>query len=318
MTFGDRRRTGVVVMAYGTPATPADIPAYYTDIRRGRPPTDEQLANLTARYAALGGVSELAARTEAQRARLAEALEIRRPGGFRVVIGQRHAAPFIADAVDALAHPIDGSLPPERIVGLVLAPHYSGFSIGHYRDQLADAAATHGIDTVTIPHWYELPEYTSFLATAVREALDGLGTPERATKVLFTAHSLPERLLVDDPYPDQLRAGATAVATKAGLHPWSGWSIAWQSAGATDDKWRGPDIRDVIRDLAETGHAEGLVVCPHGFTADHLEVSYDLDIEARGIAAEVGLAFARTRVVNDDAAVFRALAEWVQLTAGTP
>lgn len=317
MIFGDARRTGVVAMAYGTPATPADIPAYYTHIRRGRPPTEEQLANLVARYDALGGVSELAARTEAQRARLAEALEIQRPGAFRVVIGQRHAAPFVADAVDALAHPTDGSLPPERIVGIVLAPHFSGFSIGHYRDQLAEAAAAHGMDAVTIPHWYELPEYTAFLAAAVRESLDALGTPEESTKVLFTAHSLPERLLVDDPYPDQLLAGATAVAHRVGLQPGSGWSIAWQSAGATDDKWRGPDIRDVIRDLAATGRVEGLVVCPHGFTADHLEVSYDLDIEARGIAEELGLAFTRTRVLNDDAAVFRALAEWVQLSAGT-
>jgi ferrochelatase len=318
MHVDGNRPTGVVVMAYGTPATPEDVPAYYTHIRRGRPPTDEQLANLTARYDALGGVSQLAARTEAQRARLAEALQVRRPGGFRVVTGQRHAAPFIADAVDALAKPTDGSLPPERIVGIVLAPHYSGFSIGHYRDQLAEAATAHGIDAVTIPHWYDLPEYTAFLATAVREAIDGLGTAEGATEVVFTAHSLPERLLVDDPYPEQLSAGAASIAHKAGLDPESGWSIAWQSAGATDDAWRGPDIRDVIREVAASGRAEGVVVCPHGFTSDHLEVCYDLDIEARRIADEVGVAFTRTRVLNDDAAVFRALAEWVELTAGTP
>ncbi len=214
-----------------------------------------------------------------------------------------------------LAGPDASGAPVERIVGLVLAPHFSGFSVGEYRRRLEAAAAEHGIDAVTIPHWYELPEHTAFLARAVTDALDALGTPRASTKVVFTAHSLPERLLVDDPYPGQLRAGATAVAHQVGLNPWADWSIAWQSAGATDDVWRGPDIRAVVRDLAATGRATGIVVCPHGFVADHLEVAYDLDIEARAIAEEVGLAFGRTRVVNDDATVLGALAEWVQLAA---
>lgn len=323
MGYADHRRTGVVVMAYGTPASPGDVLDYYTHIRRGRPPTDEQLANLVARYDALGGVSQLAARTEAQRARLAERLEIDHPGGYRVVTGQRHAAPFIADAVESLAHPTDGSLPPERIVGLVLSPHFSGFSVGHYRDTLAEAAAAHGIEAVTVPHWYDLPEYSVFLAAAVREAVQAVGTDERATAVLFTAHSLPERLLVDDPYPDQLEAGAAAVARLARLQPaptdgvGPGWSVAWQSAGATDDAWRGPDVRDALRDLAASGAVDGVVVCPHGFVADHLEVSYDLDIEARRVADDVGLAFARTRVLEDDPNVFTALARWVALAAAT-
>ncbi len=309
--------TGVVVMAYGTPAGPDDIPAYYTHIRRGRPPTDEQLADLIRRYDALGGVSRLAQRTEAQRARLAAALDRRAPGAYRVVTGQRHAPPFIADAVEKLVRPSSGP-PCARLVGLVLAPHYSGYSVGHYGTELAEAAAAHGADSVTIPHWFDLPEYTSFLTAAVRDALAGLDTPESATKVIFTAHSLPERLLVDDPYPDQLRAGATSVARAAGLAPWTGWTVAWQSAGATGDAWRGPDIEVVIRQLGSTDGCEGVVVCPHGFVADHLEVAYDLDIAARRTADEVGLAFARTRVLNDDAQVFAALAEWVELAAGSP
>jgi ferrochelatase len=148
-----------------------------------------------------------------------------------------------------------------------------------------------------------------FLTTAVRDALADL--PER-TKVLFTAHSLPERALVDDPYPDQLRASATAVAAAAGLHRWAGWSLCWQSAGRTADPWRGPDVLDVIDELAATGRADGVLVCPQGFVSDHLEVVYDLDIEARKRAASAGLEFARTRVLNDDPSVLAALADRVR------
>jgi ferrochelatase len=126
--------------------------------------------------------------------------------------------------------------------------------------------------------------------------------------VLFTAHSLPERVLVDDPYPDQLRASATAIAGAVGLDRWSGWSIAWQSAGRTADPWRGPDVLEVLADIAAAGTADGVLVCPQGFTADHLEVLHDLDDVAAGRAAELGLAFARTRSLNDDEAVLTALA----------
>jgi ferrochelatase len=129
---------------------------------------------------------------------------------------------------------------------------------------------------------------------------------------VFTAHSLPERALQDDPYPDQLRASATAIASLAGLDPWYGWALAWQSAGRTPEPWRGPDVLDVIRDLAATGRAEGVLVCPQGFVSDHLEVLYDLDVEARRVAGEVGLAFARTASINDEAAVMAALAARVR------
>ncbi len=298
---------GVVVMAYGTPATPADIEAYYTHIRRGNAPTAEQLADLTARYDAIGGISPLAERTEAQRAGLQAALDERAPGHAKVVLGQKHAAPFIEDAIDLLAG--DGI---ERVVGLVLAPHYSGFSVGEYQRRLSTAAAAHDQRTAGVESWHLEPTYLRFLTDATLEALAPL--PER-TKVLFTAHSLPERLLVDDPYPEQLRASAAAVAEAAGLDRWAGWSVAWQSAGRTPEPWRGPDIGDVIRELAATGAADGVLVCPQGFVSDHLEVVYDLDIEAARVAEEVGLAFARTRVLNDDPSVLGALADRVLAAA---
>jgi ferrochelatase len=298
--MADTAPLGVVVMAYGTPASPADVEAYYTHIRRGSPPTPEQLADLVARYDAIGGTSPLAERTEAQRAALERALDGRAPGRCRVVLGQKHAAPLIEDAVAELA--TDGV---EHVVGLVLAPHFAAASVGQYQDRLASAAAEHGMRAAGIDSWHLEPAYLAFLTTAVTDSLRTL--PER-TKVLFTAHSLPERALVDDPYPDQLRASATAVAAAAGLDPWAGWSVCWQSAGRTPEPWRGPDILEVIRDLAATGRADGVLVCPQGFVADHLEVLYDLDVQAAAVAQEAGLAFARTRVLNDDPAVFAALA----------
>lgn len=298
---------GVVVMAYGTPRSPDDIEAYYTHIRRGRAPEPAQLAELTARYEAIGGVSPLAERTEAQRAAIQAALDERAAGTYRVVLGQKHAAPFIEDAVADLV--VGGA---ERIVGLVLAPHYSGFSVGQYHERARAAAGE--VPFVGIESWHLEPAYVSFLAGAVRRARADL--PERH-KVLFTAHSLPERVLAGDPYPDQLRDGAAAVAAEVGLDPWADWSIGWQSAGRTPEPWRGPDILEVIRALADTGRSDGILVCPHGFVADHLEVVYDLDIEAAGVAADVGLAFARTDVVNDDPAVMAALADLVHRAART-
>jgi ferrochelatase len=298
---------GVVVMAYGTPAGPADVEAYYPHIRRGNAPTPEQLAELTARYDAIGGISPLAARTEAQRAGLQAALDERAPGRATVVLGQKHAAPFIEDAV--AVHAAAGVT---DLVGLVLAPHFSRYSVGHYQERLATAAAEHGMRVGAIESWHLEPSYVAFLSGAVRDALTDL--PER-TKVLVTAHSLPERVLVDDPYTEQLRASAAAVAEAVGLERWAGWSLCWQSAGRTPEPWRGPDILEVLRDLASTGAADGVLVCPQGFVSDHLEVVYDLDIEAQKVADELGLAFARTRVLNDDATVLGALADRVLAAA---
>lgn len=301
-------RVGVVVMAYGTPASPEDIEPYYTHIRRGRAPEPAQLAELTARYEALGGTSPLAARTEAQRSAIADALESADPGRFTVMLGQKHAAPFIEDAIGALA---DTGV--SRIIGLVLAPHFSNASVGEYHARAAESAGERGIDYVGIDDWYALDAHVEFHARALRAVLTEM--PER-TKVVFTAHSLPERVLVDDPYADQLFEGAGLIARAAGLERWAGWGIAWQSAGRTPEPWRGPDILAVIDDLAETGRAEGIVIVPHGFTADHLEVLYDVDIEAAARAADRGLVLKRPPVVNADPTVMAALAARVRSLAG--
>jgi len=298
--------TGVLVMAYGTPAGSDEIEAYYTHIRRGRPPTPEQLADLTRRYDALGGTSPMAARTRTQVAAIDAALQAS-GDGFVTALGQKHAAPFVEDGVAQLVE-----AGAEQIIGVVLAPHFSAGSIGQYHERAASAADDHGVDFVGIDCWHLLDDLIRFQASAVRSALADL--PER-TKVVFTAHSLPERLLVDDPYADQLRQSAEATAEAAGLAPWAGWGLGWQSAGRTPEPWRGPDVLTVISDLAETGRADGILVVAQGFTSDHLEVLYDLDVEAAAVAADVGLAFARTPVVNDDPAVMGALAKLVARTA---
>jgi ferrochelatase len=297
-------KTAVLLMAYGTPRTPAEIEPYYTDIRRGRAPTPEQLADLIARYDAIGGISPLAARTEAQRDALQNALNSIAPDTYEVVLGLKHAEPMIETAVNDLA-----ARGFQHIIGLVLAPHYSSFSIGQYMGRARTAAEPHGMTVTSIDSWATEPAFVEFLATDLRTRLSSMPTN---TKVLFTAHSLPQRIIdAGDPYPDELRSTAEAVAGAAGLDSWSSWSIAWQSAGRTPEPWIGPDILAVIDDLATSENASGVVVCACGFVADHLEVLFDLDIEAKKHAEDKGLAFDRTSCVNDDATIMRALAQRV-------
>jgi ferrochelatase len=298
------QKTAVLLMAYGTPRTPAEIEPYYTDIRRGRAPTPEQLADLVARYDAIGGISPLAARTEAQRDALQKALNEIAPDTYEVVLGLKHAAPMIEATVNELA--VRGF---QHIIGLVLAPHYSSFSIGQYMGRARAAAEPHGITVTAIDSWATEPAFVEFLAADLRSRLS---TMPANTKVLFTAHSLPQRIIdAGDPYPDELRSTAEAVAIAAGLDSWSSWSIAWQSAGRTPEPWIGPDILAVIDDLAASENASGVVVCACGFVADHLEVLFDLDIEAKQHAEAKGLAFDRTSCVNEDATIMHALAQRV-------
>lgn len=302
-------RTAVLLMAYGTPRTPEEIEPYYTDIRRGRAPTPELLAELVARYDAIGGISPLAARTEAQRDALQRALDAVSPDEFTVVLGLKHADPKIEEAVNDLA-----AAGYKRIIGLVLAPHYSSYSIGQYLDRTRTAAEPHGIEVVGIDSWAVEPAFVAFLARDIRERLSAMPAN---TKVLFTAHSLPQRIIDGgDPYPHELRATAEAVAEAADLAAWSSWAIAWQSAGRTPEPWIGPDVLEVIADLASSEAASGVLVCACGFVADHLEVLYDLDIEARAFATERHLAFDRTTCVNDDAQIMAALAQRVVTAAG--
>ena len=296
--LADAGPVGVLLMAYGTPATPADVEAYYTHVRRGRQPTPEQLADLRRRYDAIGGTSPLLERTRAQASGVQAALD--EHGSFTVELGMKHAPPFIEDAVERL---VESGV--KRAVGVVLAPHYSRLSIGEYEER-ARAAADGRLDVAMVPSWYDAPPYLAALAERVQKALAALPSN---TEVVFTAHSLPARIVNEgDPYPDQLRWTAEAVAARAGVER---WRVAWQSAGRTPEPWIEPDIGEVLDELAAGGDTDGVLVCPAGFTSDHLEILYDLDIEASARAHRLGLAFARTESLNDDRRLCEAVANAV-------
>lgn len=293
-------RRGVLVMAYGTPRSLDDVEAYYTDIRHGRPPPPELLDELTARYRAIGG-------SPLYQITLAQAKGIEERIGVPAYLGQKHAPPFISDAIRALA--ADGV---ERAVGLVLAPHYSTMSIGDYRRRAERAARDAGwrgrLDVVA--SWHLEPGYVDFLAGAVTDARAALPDDARdGAVVLFTAHSLPAKVLASgDPYASQLQETADAVAARASL---ARWRVAWQSAGRTEVPWIGPDVLEVVDEVARDG-APALVVCPCGFVADHLEVLYDVDVEAAAAAERAGIALTRTRMPNDDPAFLDVLADVVR------
>jgi protoporphyrin/coproporphyrin ferrochelatase len=277
-------KSGVLVMSYGTPDGLEDLERYYTDIRRGRPPTPELLQELTERYEAIGGASPLAEITRAQAEGIGERLGV----GARV--GYKHSPPFIEETVKSM---IDEGF--DAITGVVMAPHYSTMSIADYRRRTEDAAGSE-IQVGFVESWHLEPGYIAWLTNEILSAAGPRGAADRPA-VIFTAHSLPVRILeAGDPYPRQLEQTAEAVAGAAGLPR---WRIGWQSAGRTSDEWLGPDLLAIVDELADAGE-ERIVVCPCGFVADHLEVLYDIDIEAAQHARGRGVELTRTPAPNAD------------------
>jgi ferrochelatase len=311
---------GVLVMAYGTAAGPDDIERYYTDIRGGRAPSPEHLQELKDRYEAIGNVFPLGETTAAQAEGIVQRLNADHDGAtYRAYLGMKHSPPFIPDGVDAMRG--DGI---ERGIGIVMAPHWSGMSVETYIERVEQAVDDHGETPAFtfVRSYHDHPAFIAFLAGRVREALDGLPDDVRdGAAVIFSAHSLPVRIVADGSlrckrcdcddtcrYRDGLQATADLVAERVGLDQ---YLIAWQSAGRTADPWWGPPVEEVIQQLAMQGHT-AVMVCSAGFVADHLEVLYDLDIEARQVAEEAGLVFARTRMPNADPAYLDVLAQVVR------
>jgi protoporphyrin/coproporphyrin ferrochelatase len=298
-------------MAHGTPASLDDLGGFVTEIRRGRPPEPQLLAELERRYVAIGGISPLAERTRWHADSIARALDALAPGEFVVEIGYKFAYPHIEDAVANLER-----RGVARAVGIVLAPHYSVMSVGDYarRAEEAGAALERPIDISTVNQWHLAPGFVPLVAELVRDSIARLDPVERvASTVLFTAHSLPARITESgDPYPEQLRQSADAIAAAADVER---YAVAWQSAGRTAEKWLGPDILDVIDDLAATG-VKAVVVCPVGFVSEHLEVLYDLDVEAAAAASRAGLHFVRTPSLDGDPRLSEILARVVVEAAG--
>jgi ferrochelatase len=289
-------KAAVVLMAYGSPERLSDVPAYYADIRGGRPIAPENLADLVERYRRLGieDSSPLNAITEQTRAALEEELEL------PVFTGMKHWTPRIGDAVEAAL----GS-GAEEIVGLVLAPHYSALSIAGYRKQLEQALDGRA-ELRFVDSWHEEAGFIELLANRVR------GTEAH---VVFTAHSLPERILDQgDPYKDQLLETSRLVAEAADLPD---WSFSFQSESPTGEPWLGPDILQHLESLQREGVAH-VLVCPVGFVSDHLEIRWDLDVEAREKAAELGIRLERIEMPNADPAFVRTLATIVKRALSVP
>jgi ferrochelatase len=288
--------SAVILMAYGSPDRLEDVPAYYADIRGGRPVRPELLAELVERYRVLGieHGSPLNAITELTRSRLED--ELRLP----VFTGMKHWRPRIGEAAERAV-----AARAETVAGLVLAPHYSRLSIGGYRQQLTDALA--GRAELRFVHsWHDDAGFVELLAERVR------GT---TAHVVFTAHSLPARILEEgDPYQEQLLETSRLVAERAALRD---WTFSYQSASATGEPWLGPDILDHLATLADRG-VRDVLACPVGFVSDHLEIRWDLDTEAAARASELGLRFRRIEMPNADPMFVQVLAGIVRRCLPVP
>ena len=289
------KRKGVLLMAYGTPGNLDEVEPYYRDIRGGQAPAPEAVAELTERYRRVGGRTPLLEITD----RVARKLEARlnqncADDGWRAYVGMKHWHPYIAEAIGD----IDGD-EIEELVGLPLAPHYSMLSIAGYEilvrqalEPLADPPRT-----TFIQSWHANPRFIDLIAQRIDDALRRIDADPSHVEVVFSAHSLPARIVNSgDPYPKELLDSAGAVAQAAGV---SSWRFSYQSAGRTPTPWLGPDILDAIDTIAAEGRTHILSV-PFGFVCDHLEILYDIDIEAIERAVDLGINLSRIEMPNDD------------------
>lgn len=292
-------------MAYGGPGSLDEVERFLLDVRGFRPTPPEIVEEVRRRYAQIGGGSPILNRTRAQAAALAAALA-NGDGAFAVSVGMRHWHPYIGDALARLA---EAGI--RRAVGLVMAPHYSRMSVGEYYRKAAEAGS--GIAIARIESWHLLPGYVRALAARVRGAIERLPAELREeAPVIFTAHSLPERIHTwDDPYPRQFAETVEAVLAQLGERR---WRVAYQSASPTPEPWLGPDVGETLEALAREG-TRAAVVAPAGFVSEHVEVLYDLDCELHERAEALGVRLERIAMLNDHPAMIEGLAGLVRRAA---
>ena len=301
-----KKTMGLLVMAYGTPYKEEDIEPYYTHIRRGRPPAPEQLEDLRNRYAAIGGISPLAKITENQANALADRLnEVQDDIEFKVYVGLKHITPFIEEAVEKMKE--DGI---QEAVSIVLAPHFSTFSVKSYNGRAQEEAEKHGIRITSVESWYKQPKFIQYWSDQVRTTFEKMSDTERESACLIvSAHSLPEKILAaGDPYADQLKETADLIAAAAGVET---YEVGWQSEGQTPEPWLGPDVQDLTRQLHEDKGYQAFVYTPVGFVSDHLEVLYDNDYECKVVCDDIGAAYFRPAMPNTDPLFIDAMADAV-------
>ena len=300
------RHIAVLLLAYGSPNRLDEVEAYFTDIRGGRRPSPEAIAELTDRYRQVGVPTPLLAVSSKLSRSLESRLNADAAGGerFRVHLGMKHWAPRIGAAV---ADIIDSGA--DQLVAIVLAPHYSRISSGGYRRQVEAAlTAAPGLPLDFVESWHDLPGYIEAVADNVRLVRAEFRNPDHVV-VVFTAHSLPARILDEgDPYQDQLLRTSQLVAQRAGIET---WRFSYQSQSQTGEPWLGPDLLDTIDELAAEGRRR-ILVASIGFIADHLEILYDIDIEAAARATELGVELRRTPMLNADPRLVEALSTLVR------
>lgn len=299
-----RKKMGLLVMAYGTPYKEEDIERYYTHIRRGRKPSSEMLEDLRRRYEAIGGISPLARITLDQGKSLETFLnENQEEYEFQMYLGLKHIEPFIEDAVKQMKED-----EIEEAVSIVLAPHFSTFSVKSYNGRAKEEAEKLGGPVIhSVESWYDEPKFIQYWVDRVKSTFEGMPQEERDKSVLIvSAHSLPEKILqLGDPYPKQLQETADLIAKGAGV---KNYAVGWQSAGNTPEPWLGPDVQDLTRELYETDGYKAFVYTPVGFVSDHLEVLYDNDYECKVVTDEIGASYYRPPMPNDQPEFIEALA----------
>lgn len=300
---------GVLVMSYGGPDSLDELPGYLADIRTGRPTTPSVLEEMTDHYRQIGGRSPLLEITRRQQTAIANRLD---PTRFRIYAGMRHWAPWIDEVVGQMAE--DGIT---HAVGLVMAPHYSSMSVARYQSKVDDGLRMYRADISfrMIDDYHDNPGLIAALASRVAEGVDGFAEELRdEVHVVFSAHSLPSRIVAaGDPYDTQLRKTARLVAAKANL-PSDRWSWSYQSAGKSPEPWLGPQLEEYIRTLSDRG-IRNVVSVPVGFVADHVEILYDIDIEAQRVARDCGVRLVRPPALNDDPIFMDTLADLVRARA---
>ncbi|EJS65034.1 ferrochelatase [Bacillus wiedmannii] len=300
-----KKKIGLLVMAYGTPESLDDVEAYYTHIRHGHKPSEEALQDLIGRYKAIGGISPLAKITKEQAHKLTDSMNnIFTEYEFTCYLGLKHIAPFIEDAVEEMKR--DGI---EQAISIVLAPHYSTFSIKAYNDRAIRLSEEIGGPVIEpIEQWYDEPKFISYWVDQIKETFTKIEDKEKAV-VIFSAHSLPEKIITaGDPYVEQLQHTADLIAEAANIQ---NYTTGWQSAGNTPDPWIGPDVQDLTRDLFEERRYESFIYCPVGFVAEHLEVLYDNDYECKVVTDELNVAYFRPNMPNSQSVFIDCLAEIV-------
>lgn len=306
---------GVLMMAYGGPNTLDDVEPYLADIRHGRPTPPELLAEITERYRLIGGKSPILEITNAQARGVEQRLNDNAPEGvtFRTYVGMRHWHPYIADVVPQML--ADGV---EAIVAIVMAPHFSRMSVGAYLGKLNKALIEQGADIPVIPveSWKDEPAFIDAVSRRIEDTRQRFADDIREdVPILFTAHSLPARILESgDPYPTELQTSVELVVDK--LQP-RNWRWAFQSQGASSEPWLGPTVEDTLAELAEQGFKNVLFV-PIGFVCDHVEVLFDVDIEHREQAEELGMRLERIDMLNDDPGLIEAVSNAVQHAVAQP